>query len=205
VATVTNAVRELRKDRDYLVTQSKGLRQRLAKLESVASELEEDHRLNELVDEVSGTFTKDEAEVYKQGTQLVVRLRGVKFPVGESVLQPDDYELLSKVQMAIRSFGDPSVVIEGHTDTTGSATVNEHVSQQRAEAVEAYLVANYTLPADRITAVGKGASEPLSPNDTEAGRAHNRRIDIRIDASGESVALPAVAGGPEAAKPAPAK
>jgi outer membrane protein OmpA-like peptidoglycan-associated protein len=212
VASVTNAVRELRKDRDYLVTQTKGLRERLAQLQRETSQqseqlaqLEEDRRFNELYTEVSGYFTKDEAEVYKQGTQLVVRLRGVKFPVGESVLQPDDYELLSKVQMAIRSFGNPTVVIEGHTDSTGSATVNEHLSQQRAEAVEAYLVANNTLPSDRITAVGRGASEPLAPNDDDAGRAYNRRIDIRIDAAGESVALPAVAGGPEAAAPAPAK
>jgi outer membrane protein OmpA-like peptidoglycan-associated protein len=203
VATVTNAVRELRSDRDYLVTQTKDLRYQLAKIESESTQqseqlaqLEAQRRFNDLYNQVSKYFTKDEAEVYKQGTQLVVRLRGIQFPVGDSVLQPQSYELLSKVQMAIRSFGDPSVVIEGHTDTTGSSSVNEHLSERRAEAVEKYLVANNTLPADRITAVGKGSSDPLAPNDTEAGRALNRRIDIRIDASGESVALPSVASGP---------
>jgi len=197
VATVSNAVRELRKDRDYLVTQNQGLRERAAAL----PQLEAEQRLNELYTQVSEYFTKDEAEVYKQGSQLVVRLRGVQFPVGESVLQPDDYELLSKVQKAIRTFGAPTVVVEGHTDSTGSPTVNEHLSQQRAEAVELYLVANNTLPQDRITAVGKGASEPLAPNDSEEGRAKNRRIDVRIDAAPGSAALPAVAAQPAPGQP----
>jgi len=209
---VINAARELRSDRDYLVTQTEDLRNELAQIQGQSSEqseqlvrLEQDRQLNELYNQVSAYFTRDEAEVYKQGTELVVRLRGVQFPVGESVLQPDDYLLLSKVQKAIRSFGDPSVVIEGHTDTTGTASVNQHLSQQRAEAVELYLVANHTLPEDRITAVGKGDAEPLAPNTTDAGRALNRRIDIRIEPADGSVALPAVATPPAPATTGAAK
>lgn len=211
LTAVANAVRELRKDRDYLVAQSEELRAQIAtsqaqiaKLEGQSTEerlqigkLEEQRRLQEQYTEVSSYFTPSEAEVYKKGTQLVVRLRGVQFPVGESVLQPDDYELLSKVQKAIRSFDKPTVVIEGHTDSTGSAQVNDHLSQMRAEAVAAYLVANNTLPEDHVVVVGKGFSEPLASNKTADGRALNRRIDILID-PGHTSPTPAVAAPAEA-------
>ena len=216
LTAVTNAVHELRKDRDYLVgqsadlrTQIAGLETQIAKLEGQSGEerqqiskLEDQRRLQETYTEVSSYFSPSEAEVYKQGTQLVIRLRGIQFPVGESVLQPDDYQLLSKVQKAIRSFDEPSVVIEGHTDSTGSADVNNHLSQVRAEAVAAYLVANNTLPQDRIVAVGRGFSEPLASNKEAEGRALNRRIDILIDPTGTAQPVVAAVG---AAPPAEAK
>ena len=93
---------------------------------------------------------------------------------------PKNYELLSIVQKSIRTFGEPDVVIEGHTDSTGSDEVNEHLSQQRAEAVRQYLVANRTLPYDRIVAVGYGSMRPLASNQTAEGRAINRRIDVIV-------------------------
>jgi len=100
--------------------------------------------------------------------------------VGQAVIMPDNYGLLNKVQRAIRTFGEPDVVIEGHTDTTGSDEVNEHLSQERAESVRNYLVANQTLPEDKIVAVGYGSKRPLASNETEEGRAINRRIDVVI-------------------------
>ena len=62
--------------------------------------------------------------------------------------------------------------------STGSDGVNEHLSQKRAEAVREYLVANRTLPYDRIVAVGYGSMRPLASNETIEGRAINRRIDV---------------------------
>jgi OOP family OmpA-OmpF porin len=126
-------------------------------------------------------FNPDEAEVYKQGNQLVIRLRGITFPVGQATLSPDNYVLLGKVQQAIQTFGQPTVTVEGHTDSTGSATTNQKLSQQRADAVKAYLVANRTIPKNRIQAVGYGPDRPLAPNTTAKGRAINRRIDVVID------------------------
>ena len=93
---------------------------------------------------------------------------------------PNNYELLSKVQRSIRNFQEPDVVIEGHTDSTGSEEVNDHLSQKRAEAVRDYLVANRTLPTEKILAVGYGSGRPLASNKTEEGRAINRRIDVVI-------------------------
>ena len=93
---------------------------------------------------------------------------------------PSNYALLSKVQKAIRTFGEPTVVIEGHTDSTGSDDVNEHLSQKRAESVREYLIANRTLSDEKIVAVGYGSMRPLASNKTAAGRAINRRIDVIV-------------------------
>jgi outer membrane protein OmpA-like peptidoglycan-associated protein len=135
---------------------------------------------NERFNQVQGFFTASEAEVYKQGDQLVIRMRGINFPVGQAILVSENYALLSKVQKAIQTFGQPKVVIEGHTDSTGSAELNLKLSQERAEAVKAYLVANRTLPSNRIESIGYGPERPLSSNSTPEGRAANRRIDVLI-------------------------
>jgi OOP family OmpA-OmpF porin len=99
---------------------------------------------------------------------------------------PNNYSLLSKAQRAIRTFGEPNLVIEGHTDSTGSEEKNQHLSQRRAESVRAYLVANGTLPEEKIIAVGYGSKRPLASNKTAQGRAINRRIDVIIRPQAES-------------------
>jgi outer membrane protein OmpA-like peptidoglycan-associated protein len=93
---------------------------------------------------------------------------------------PNNYETLSRVQKVIRTFGEPDVVIEGHTDSTGSDEINDHLSQKRAESVREYLVANRTLPYSKIVAVGYGSMRPLASNETASGRAINRRIDVIV-------------------------
>jgi outer membrane protein OmpA-like peptidoglycan-associated protein len=110
----------------------------------------------------------------------MIRLRGIKFPVGRALILPENYELLRKVQQAIRNFDDPDVVVAGHTDSTGSNAVNEQLSLERAEAVREYLIANNIVPPNRVAAVGYGSARPLQSNETAAGRAANRRIDVAI-------------------------
>lgn len=211
---VEKGARELKNDRSFLVTRNDLLRSqiddaelRIAGLEGETAEerdevarLQAERRFNQLYSEVSTYFGSGEAEVYKQGQQLVIRLREVQFPVGEHVLQPDSYPLLSKVQQSIRAFGNPRVVVEGHTDATGSAELNGHLSELRANAVRDYLVANQTVGTDQITAVGRGFTVPLATNRTPEGRAQNRRIDITIDATyySDGSNLPQVAAPPPA-------
>ena len=149
--------------------------------EQMANErLEAEKRFNEKFQEIQTYFSKQEAEVYRQGDQLIIRLRGMQFPIGKAVIMPENYALLSKVQQALRSFKDPEVIIEGHTDSTGSANVNEQLSQERAEAVKEYLIANKTMPESSLFAIGYGSSKPLMSNETTEGRAANRRIDMII-------------------------
>jgi outer membrane protein OmpA-like peptidoglycan-associated protein len=148
--------------------------------EDTTERLEAERGFQQLFSEVRRSFGPTEAEVYKQGNQLVIRLRAIQFPVGKAVILPGNYSLLSKVQRAIRSFGEPDVVIEGHTDSTGSDELNERLSQDRADAVREYFVANGTLNYEEIMAIGYGSKRPLASNATEEGRAINRRIDVLI-------------------------
>ncbi len=143
--------------------------------------LEHERRINQLFLKVSAMFSPGEAEVYRKENQIVIRVRSLKFPVGTAIVQPESYPVLAKVQKSITSFDHPRVIVEGHTDSTGSAEVNDRISQERADAVLAYLVNNRTVDASRIQAVGKGFSEPLASDRTAEGRAANRRIDVVID------------------------
>ena len=160
------------------------LNQKIALLEGQSRQQQErllaEKQLNQLFSEVRGYFEPREAEVYKRENQLIIRLKTIRFPVGQAVIMPDNYALLSKVQRAIRAFGEPDVIIGGHTDSTGPEPLNEHLSQQRAEAVRQYLVANGIVPFEKIIAVGYGSMRPLASNSTEEGRAMNRRIDVTI-------------------------
>jgi outer membrane protein OmpA-like peptidoglycan-associated protein len=166
------------------------LQHKIASLEGQSRQQQQrlmaEKQLNQLFSEVRDYFDSSEAEVYKRENQLIIRLKAIRFPVGQSVIMPDNYALLGKVQRAIRAFGEPDVIIGGHTDSTGPEPLNEHLSQQRAEAVRQYLVANGILPFDKIIAVGYGSMRPLASNSTEKGRAMNRRIDVTISPSAET-------------------
>ena len=73
-----------------------------------------------------------------------------------------------------------SVRIVGYTDGVGSNAYNEKLSLRRAESVRNYL-AGHGVPADKITVEGKGKSDPIADNKTEAGRAKNRRVEVEVD------------------------
>jgi outer membrane protein OmpA-like peptidoglycan-associated protein len=194
VENILGSIAALQEDRQFIASQEKAhseeiksLKEQVALLEGKTQEeraakerLEAEKKFNELYTEVKSYFTSDEAEVYKQGNRLIIRLRAMQFPVGQAVIMPSNYELVSKVQRSIRTFGEPDVVIEGHTDSTGSPELNEHLSQQRADSVRDYLIANEILSADKIVAIGYGSKRPLASNETEEGRAINRRIDVVI-------------------------
>jgi outer membrane protein OmpA-like peptidoglycan-associated protein len=181
-------------DQEYMIENSKkqqeeieNLQKNIANLEGqTQKEQKEKERLlaekqfNEKLSGIQHYFKPQEAEVYKKQNQVIIRLKAMQFPVGQSVILPENYALLSKVQSAIRTFGEPDVIIGGHTDSTGSESLNEHLSQQRADAVRQYFVANETLPYEKIIAVGYGSMRPIASNATQSGRAMNRRIDIII-------------------------
>ena len=181
-------------DRDFMVQNSKKQQGEIRKLQQQIANLEgqtlkeqkekerllSEKRFNQKLSSVQDYFKPHEAEVYKKQNQVIIRLKAMNFPVGQSVIMPANYGLLSRVQHAIRTFGEPDVIIGGHTDSTGSDEVNEHLSQQRADAVRQYFVANGTLPYDKIIAVGYGSMRPVASNATEKGRAINRRIDVII-------------------------
>ncbi|KAA3662247.1 MAG: hypothetical protein DWQ10_02860 [Calditrichaeota bacterium] len=129
---------------------------------------------------IAELFNISEARVFREGENVIIRLYGLTFPVNKSIIEPRFFSLLTKVQNAINEFSGCMIDINGHTDSHGSDEQNLKLSNERAEAVRQYLLANMNLDLKRIKAVGFGESDPVASNETREGRAKNRRIDVVI-------------------------
>ncbi len=133
------------------------------------------------VRQVEATFGPDEAQIFTQGQNVLIRPVGLVFATGSDQIPTRYFEILRKVQDAVRVFPDSDIVVEGHTDSFGSDETNLRLSQNRAMSVRAYLLANMRGLTDAdIQAVGFGESRPVANNETPEGRAKNRRIDLVI-------------------------
>jgi len=131
-------------------------------------------------DNARSEFTSSEAEVYKKGDTLVIRLKELTFPSSKSYITDSNFKLLSKVSNVIKSFDNCSVIIEGHTDSIGNESTNNKLSLDRANSVREYLVSNGVIDASLIKTTGYGFQKPLTSNKTAEGRSINRRVDILI-------------------------
>jgi len=121
------------------------------------------------------------AQVKEEARGLVITLSGqVLFVTGKSELLPAAQDQLGQVAKALQDQGAlKPIVIEGYTDAVGSESANMKLSQERADAVRSYLVSK-GLASDKVTAVGRGKSNPVASNDTADGRANNRRVEIVV-------------------------
>ena len=104
----------------------------------------------------------------------------VLFATGSATLLNVSKAELNKMVPLLQENPDVKMTIAGHTDNTGSATVNQKLSENRAGSVKKYLVSK-GVAAERITAVGYGATKPVADNKTPAGRTKNRRVEFTID------------------------
>jgi len=109
-------------------------------------------------------------------TQIVLN-RIVDFD--EAEVRPEAMPTVEEAAALLNAQGNLGVVVEGHTDSTGSVEHNRKLSLQRAESVKRELV-KFGVDEGRIVVVGKGAMEPVDTNDTREGRARNRRVVIVI-------------------------
>ncbi|MEZ4402161.1 MAG: OmpA family protein [Kofleriaceae bacterium] len=103
-------------------------------------------------------------------------LQGVQFDSGKATLTSDSHARLDSVVEYMAHKASATIEISGHTDNVGSKKKNKRLSQERADAVRAYLVAK-GIDASRIQAVGYGDERPIASNDTPEGRQQNRRIE----------------------------
>ena len=103
----------------------------------------------------------------------------ITFAVDKADIRPQFYRTLNAVAIVLKGFPETDVIVTGHTDSTGSAEYNQRLSERRALAVVQYLQAQGVNP-ERLEAVGMGETAPVASNATAAGRAQNRRVEIRI-------------------------
>lgn len=138
-------------------------------------------RVADGVDQCPGTpadVAVDEHGCPRAGETLLT-LTGVTFENNEAALEPESAEALDRAIETLRRSPGLSIVIEGHTDDRGDADYNLELSRQRAESVRQYFI-DHGLPEERLEAVGKGETEPLMPNDNEAARGKNRRVELVV-------------------------
>ena len=113
----------------------------------------------------------------------VMTLAGDAFASGGASLLPEARANLQRVVDFVQKDASRSVLIEGHTDGSGSANANQVLSQRRADAVKNALVEE-GVDASRLSATGVGEDRPVDDNGTEAGRARNRRVEIIVQGAG---------------------
>lgn len=110
----------------------------------------------------------------------VITLYGVEFDFGKFTLKPESYPVLDSAAGILNNFPEVEVEIHGHTDAIGSDEANLILSQKRAEAVRQYLIDVHMIEPVRLIARGFGESRPIADNNTEAGRARNRRVEFVV-------------------------
>lgn len=108
---------------------------------------------------------------------------GILFPTGSSTLSAASKASLDKFAASLKETAETDVTIYGHTDNTGSLATNQKLSLKRAEAVSNYLTSKGVDSARMLSVKGLDLQQPVASNDTEAGRAQNRRVEIYISAN----------------------
>lgn len=107
-----------------------------------------------------------------------VAVQDIQFDTGEATLKPASDETLKKIASLMQEHPDLRLLVEGHTDDTGSYEANMSLSKKRAAAVKETLVSEYGIDAARLKTKGQGSTQPAASNDTEEGRAENRRVEL---------------------------
>lgn len=136
-----------------------------------------DQQAKELEQNIPGAI------VERVGEGIAVTFQsGILYDFDSSVLRPEARENLANLAASLDKYPGTNLLIAGHTDSVGTNSYNQTLSQRRAQAAASYLSAQ-GVSAARINAVGMGENEPKVSNDTETGRAQNRRVEVAIYAS----------------------
>lgn len=155
-ARAAQAEAELGRAREALAKQEEEQKQRLANMEKTLAEI---------------------AQTRRDDRGFIITLPGIFFDTGKAALKSGSRNTLGRIAEQLRLNDRLTIVVEGHTDSTGSDELNQALSEKRAAAVKDALV-SAGIGADRVTAVGKGEAAPVATNDTAAGRQQNRRVEI---------------------------
>jgi outer membrane protein OmpA-like peptidoglycan-associated protein len=140
-----------------------------------------DSQAKDLQKQLAPEIQRGDITVQKMGDQslLVSMTSNTGFDTNSSVLKSGYTPTLDKIAKIVNQYGKTTISIVGHTDNTGSVSINQSVSERRAQAVEDYFVSR-NVNRIRLDSAGRGKAEPRASNDTEAGRSLNRRVELRI-------------------------
>lgn len=140
---------------------------------------------------VGNYMDRQEAELRQklQGTGVRVRREGntielimpgnVTFETDRRDVRSEFYDVLDSVALVLKEYDKTAIKVAGHTDSTGSDTYNQNLSEDRADSVRAYLVNRGVAPG-RVQAVGYGERYPIASNENDAGRQTNRRVELEL-------------------------
>ncbi len=135
-----------------------------------------DKQERELREKTAGT----DIEVDRQGDQITLNMpSGITFDTNSYMIKPEFRSTLDNVASTLAQYNQTFVDVYGHTDSTGNASINQPLSENRARSVGDYLTTR-GVAAARIGTRGFGATQPIASNDTEAGRQANRRVEIKL-------------------------
>lgn len=129
---------------------------------------------------VQSLFNQQEADVYRQGDNVLIRAHGFSFKSGNSEIDASNFALLNKITKAISAFPNSNIVVSGHTDNRGSDEINLKLSTERGNKVANFLSEVGQVESGRVESNGYGKSKPVASNDSVEGRAANRRVEILI-------------------------
>ncbi|MFT6895932.1 MAG: outer membrane protein OmpA-like peptidoglycan-associated protein [Paraglaciecola sp.] len=170
-ASSKQAVSALQKDKDQAVLAAQ-----------LALEQEQSHKreIAQKFAAVQSMFTPDEATVYRQLDNVLIRAQGFAFKSGSSEIESTNFVLLNKIIDAIKRFPNSNIVVSGHTDSIGGDDLNLQLSQRRAQTVANFITQVGQVAPQRVEHLGYGKEKPVATNETDKGRAANRRVEILI-------------------------
>jgi outer membrane protein OmpA-like peptidoglycan-associated protein len=118
--------------------------------------------------------------VTRSGNDLILNMPGnITFKTASADLNSGFFSVLDSVSLVLKEFDKTLIDVEGHTDSDGSDTYNQQLSQQRANSVGTYLQ-SHGVNGQRIVTIGAGEARPIASNDNAAGKQQNRRVELKL-------------------------
>ncbi|MDN3607555.1 OmpA family protein [Kaistella yonginensis] len=143
-------------------------------------------KMDKQAKEIKETLPGAEVERVGEGIRVTMKENMVNFGFDSSNLTETAKANLDKLAQVLTNNPDTNINIYGHTDSKGADSYNLSLSERRAGAVKSYLMAK-GVSSSRMLAMGMGENEPIASNDTDAGRAQNRRVEFAITANEDMI------------------
>jgi outer membrane protein OmpA-like peptidoglycan-associated protein len=139
------------------------------------------HYMDKQAEEMQNDIKNAKIERVGEGIKITFD-SGILFQTGKSDLQPAAKDNITSLAKILNKYPDTNILIEGHTDSTGSLSLNQKLSEQRAASVSSF-AAGLGVASSRISTVGYGPTQPVASNATADGRLANRRVEVAIFAN----------------------